>query len=179
MCAAVSVSLALVGCSSDSETPETSPVTETADEAVTIKVSIDAGLEPEARENFDARVKAFQTAHENITVEAQEYTWTATTFTADLAGGTLPHVFTIPFTDGRGLIAAKQIADISDLVAELPYAADSGRFQSPPMDRRCTTTGPSSPRPALIQTRLPKPGMRSAKQHGRSAKPPARPVMRR
>jgi ABC-type glycerol-3-phosphate transport system substrate-binding protein len=97
-------------------------VTETADEAVTIKVSIDAGLEPEARENFDARVKAFQTAHENITVEAQEYTWTATTFTADLAGGTLPHVFTIPFTDGRGLIAAKQIADISDLVAELPYA---------------------------------------------------------
>ncbi len=89
---------------------------------VTIKVAIDAGLEPEARENFDARVALFEDANEGITVEAQEYNWTATTFTADLAGGTLPDVFTIPFTDGRGLIANQQIADISALVAELPYA---------------------------------------------------------
>jgi len=89
---------------------------------VTITVSIDAGLEKEARDNFDARVALFEKANEGITVEAQEYTWTAPTFTTDLAGGTLPDVFTIPFTDGRGLIANRQLADISGLVAALPYA---------------------------------------------------------
>jgi len=107
----------LAGCASGSGT-------DSSDGKTTITVAIDAGLEKEARANFDARVEAFEKANPDITVKAQEYTWTATTFTADLAGGTLPDVFTIPFTDGRGLIANKQIADISDLVAELPYAAD-------------------------------------------------------
>lgn len=93
-----------------------------ADGPVTIQVAIDAGLEPEARETFDARVAEFEEANSDITVEAQEYTWTGTTFAAELAGGTLPDVFPIPFTDGRGLIERKQIADISGLVAELPYA---------------------------------------------------------
>ncbi|GGD89368.1 ABC transporter substrate-binding protein [Microbacterium murale] len=93
-----------------------------ADGPVTIQVAIDAGLEPEARETFDARVAEFEEVNSDITVEAQEYTWTGTTFAAELAGGTLPDVFPIPFTDGRGLIERKQIADISGLVAELPYA---------------------------------------------------------
>lgn len=93
-----------------------------ADGGVTLTVAIDAGLEKEARDNFDARVAAFEEDNPDITVEAQEYTWTAPTFTTDLAGGTLPDVFTIPFTDGRGLIANEQIADVSELVAELPYA---------------------------------------------------------
>jgi multiple sugar transport system substrate-binding protein len=93
-----------------------------ADGGVTLTVAIDAGLEKEARDNFDARVEAFEEDNPDITVEAQEYTWTAPTFTTDLAGGTLPDVFTIPFTDGRGLIANEQIADVSELVAELPYA---------------------------------------------------------
>ena len=93
-----------------------------ADGTTTLTVAIDAGLEKEARDNFDARVEAFEKDNPGITVEAQEYTWTAPTFTTDLAGGTLPDVFPIPFTDGRGLIANAQIADISELVAELPYA---------------------------------------------------------
>ncbi len=111
----VTASALLAGCSASTSGEE-------ADGDVTITVAIDAGLEQEARDNFDARVEAFEADHPDITVEAQEYTWTATTFTADLAGGTLPDVFTVPFTDGRGLIAAGQIADISDYVAELPYA---------------------------------------------------------
>ncbi|WP_337458560.1 extracellular solute-binding protein [Microbacterium sp. KHB019] len=93
-----------------------------ADGPVTIQVAIDAGLEPEARETFDSRVAEFEDANPDITIEAQEYTWTGTTFAAELAGGTLPDVFPIPFTDGRGLIERKQIADISELVAKLPYA---------------------------------------------------------
>ncbi|MDQ0644165.1 ABC transporter substrate-binding protein [Microbacterium murale] len=93
-----------------------------ADGPVTIQVAIDAGLEPEARETFDARAAEFEEENPDITIEAQEYTWTGTTFSAELAGGTLPDVFPIPFTDGRGLIERKQIADISGLVADLPYA---------------------------------------------------------
>ncbi|WP_127820373.1 ABC transporter substrate-binding protein [Microbacterium sp. CPCC 204701] len=93
-----------------------------ADGTVTIAVATDAGLEQEARDNFDARVEAFEKDNPDIDVEAREYTWTAPTFTTDLAAGTLPDVFPIPFTDGRGLIANEQIADISDLVAALPYA---------------------------------------------------------
>ncbi len=54
----------------------------------------------------------------------QEYNWTATTFTAQLAGNTLPDVFTVPFTDGRGLIERKQIADISGLVDALPVCEE-------------------------------------------------------
>ncbi|WP_282837889.1 extracellular solute-binding protein [Microbacterium flavum] len=108
----------LAGCSGGGSSDSAS------DGKVTITVAIDAGLEKEARDNFDARVAVFEKDHPDVTVEAQEYTWTAPTFTTDLAGGTLPDVFTIPFTDGRGLIANKQIADISKLVDALPYAAN-------------------------------------------------------
>jgi multiple sugar transport system substrate-binding protein len=86
-----------------------------------ITVTIDAGLEQEAIDAFNARVEQFEDANPDIDVETQEYTWTAGTFTAQLAGGTLPDVFTIPFTDGRGLIERGQIADISAYTAELPY----------------------------------------------------------
>lgn len=113
--ALVSSAALLAGCAGTAE-----PASD--DGPVTITVSIDAGLEQEARDNFDARVALFEEANDGITVEAQEYTWTAPTFTTDLAGGTLPDVFTIPFTDGRGLIANEQLADISAYVAALPYA---------------------------------------------------------
>ena len=94
-----------------------------ADEPVTISVSVDAGLKPEAIAAIDTQIKQFQTKYPNITVKHVEYTWTAPTFTAKLAGGTLPTVFTFAFTDGRALIAQHQIADISAEVAKLPYAA--------------------------------------------------------
>ena len=89
---------------------------------IAIQVAIDVGLDQDAIAAFDDRIGQFEKANPDITVEHLEYTWDATTFTAGLAGGTLPDVFTVPFTDGRGLIANQQIADISDLVAQLPYA---------------------------------------------------------
>lgn len=91
---------------------------------VTLTVSLDPGLEQGAIDAFNARVAEFEKANSTIDVKPQEYKWDATTFTAQLAGGTLPDVFTVPFTDGRGLIERKQIADISELVAALPYARD-------------------------------------------------------
>jgi multiple sugar transport system substrate-binding protein len=89
---------------------------------VTIKVSIDAGLKDDAIKAINDRITQFEAKYPNITVKTQEFTWDATTFTAQLAGGTLPDVFPIPFTDGRGLIAQQQIADISKLVAAYPWA---------------------------------------------------------
>ena len=91
---------------------------------VTLKVAIDAGLEQGAIDAFDARVDQFEDKYPNISVERQEYNWTGTTFAAELAGGTIPDVFTVPFTDGRGLIERGQLADISGIVADLPYAEE-------------------------------------------------------
>ncbi|GAA2146966.1 ABC transporter substrate-binding protein [Glycomyces algeriensis] len=109
--AAALAAVGLAACSDD----------EPDDGRTHITVTIDAGLEQAAIDAFNARIDQFEEAHPDIAVETQEYTWTAGTFTAQLAGGTLPDVFVVPFTDGRGLIERGQIADIGDLTAELPY----------------------------------------------------------
>jgi multiple sugar transport system substrate-binding protein len=97
--------------------------TESADGKTVVAVSLDPGLEQGAIDAFNARVSQFESANPTIDLVPREYKWDATTFTTQLAGGTLPDVFTVPFTDGRGLIERKQIADISGQVAGLPYAA--------------------------------------------------------
>ncbi|HEX5994472.1 MAG TPA: hypothetical protein VFY84_04960, partial [Jiangellales bacterium] len=53
-----------------------------------------------------------------------DYEWNATTFAADLAGGTLPAVFEIPFTDAKTLIANQQISDMQSYLSQLAYAGD-------------------------------------------------------
>ncbi|MFB6720440.1 extracellular solute-binding protein [Kribbella sp. NPDC056345] len=109
----LALAAALTACSADEPA---------ADGPVTLKVARDPGLDKGAIAAFDERVAQFEKANPGIDIAPQEYNWTATTFTAQLAGGTLPDVFTVPFTDGRGLIERKQIADISGLVSSLPYA---------------------------------------------------------
>lgn len=92
---------------------------------VTISVSnLPPSTESGAREAFLQRVEEFEALYPNIDIEPNEYEWDIATFGAQLAGGTLPTVFQIPFTDSQGLIARGQIADISAEVATLPYAAD-------------------------------------------------------
>ena len=112
--AALAVATTLTGCSNGGE--------DTAGGKTTVKVSIEPGLDKGAVDAFNARVAQFEAANPDIDLVPQEFKWDATTFTAKLAGGTLPDVITVPFTDGRGLIERKQIADISGLVAALPYA---------------------------------------------------------
>jgi ABC-type glycerol-3-phosphate transport system substrate-binding protein len=112
--AALAVATTVTGCSSGGE--------DTAGGKTTVKVSIEPGLDKGAVDAFNARVAQFEAANPDIDLVPQEFKWDATTFTAKLAGGTLPDVITVPFTDGRGLIERKQIADISGLVAALPYA---------------------------------------------------------
>ena len=95
----------------------------TTQEPVTIVVgALRPGVTQEAVDALYEQIGQFQDKYPWITVEPEEYNWTAPTFTAALAAGTLPDVFTIPFTDGKGLIANHQIVDIDALVRAFGYA---------------------------------------------------------
>jgi ABC-type glycerol-3-phosphate transport system substrate-binding protein len=91
-------------------------------EAVTLTVvGLLPGATAEAQQGLADQVKAFEDANPGITIETKEYEWKATTFAADLAGGTLPEVFEIPFTDAKTLIANGQIADMNDYLDQFPF----------------------------------------------------------
>ena len=100
-----------------------SPSAAAANEPVTISVGVlRPGATQEAVDALNLQIKEFETKYPWITVKPQEYDWQAATFTAQLAGGTLATVFTIPFTDGKGLIAQHQIVNIDARVRALGYA---------------------------------------------------------
>lgn len=68
------------------------------------------------------RVKEFEKANPEIDVKAIEWQWTGTTFAAELAGGTLPDVFNVPFTDSKTLANNGQLADITKWFKETSTA---------------------------------------------------------
>jgi ABC-type glycerol-3-phosphate transport system substrate-binding protein len=104
-------------------TPTAVP-SEVAHKPVTISVgALRPGTDQEAVDALNLQVNEFQAKYPWITVETQEYNWTAPTFTVALSAGTLPTVFTIPFTDGKGLIAQHQIVNIDSRVRALPYVS--------------------------------------------------------
>ena len=75
-------------------------------EPVTITVgALRPGAAQAAADALNLQISQFEALYPWIDAESEEYNWTAPTFTAALAGGTLPDVFTIPFTDGKGLIS--------------------------------------------------------------------------
>jgi multiple sugar transport system substrate-binding protein len=94
-----------------------------ADGKVTITVE---GWRPGDQKATIASVKQqaadFMKTHKNITVVPKEWQWKSDTFPAQLAGGTLPTTFRVPFTDTKGLVAHKQVANINDDIMALPYA---------------------------------------------------------
>jgi ABC-type glycerol-3-phosphate transport system substrate-binding protein len=112
---ALATVIAFAGCSAGP--------TKAADGKVSITVaSLIPGSTKEAFAAFDARVKEFEKANPNITVKSEEYQWTGPTFSTQLAGGTLPDVFNVPFTDSKALLQNGQLADITTEVKALPYA---------------------------------------------------------
>ena len=80
------------------------------------------GATQDATDALNLQITQFEAKYPWVTVVPNEYNWTAPTFTAQLAGGTLPTVFNIPFTDGKGLIAQHQIVNIDSRVRALGYA---------------------------------------------------------
>jgi multiple sugar transport system substrate-binding protein len=123
-------------CSSSAATPTAAPATQapsqsaasaapTADathKPVTISVGVlRPGATQEAVDALNLQIGEFEAMYPWVTVQSQEYNWTAPTFTAALAGGTLPTVFTIPFTDGKGLIQQHQIVNIDSRVRQWPF----------------------------------------------------------
>src|SRR4029078_5943618 len=80
------------------------------------------GVTQEAVDALNLQISEFEAKYPWIDVEPEEYNWTAPTFTAALAAGNLTDVFTIPFTDGKGLIAQHQIVNIDARVRALGYA---------------------------------------------------------
>jgi len=90
--------------------------------SVTISVaSLIPGSTQAAVDQFNAQVKEFENANPTIKVNPVEYQWTAPTFAAKLAAGTLPTVFEVPFTDARTLGDNGQLADLTSYVKKLPY----------------------------------------------------------
>jgi ABC-type glycerol-3-phosphate transport system substrate-binding protein len=63
---------------------------------------------------FDRNVKKFMDEHSNITVKSTENKWDAQTFQAQVAGGSLPTVMNISFTEPANMIPNKQLPDITD-----------------------------------------------------------------
>ena len=89
---------------------------------VTISVaSLIPGSTPEAVKQFNAQVKQFESKNPTIKVKPVEYQWTAPTFAAKLAAGTLPTVFEVPFTDARTLGDHGQLANLTPYFKQLPY----------------------------------------------------------
>ncbi|GAA2356188.1 ABC transporter substrate-binding protein [Dactylosporangium salmoneum] len=118
---ALALGSTLTACSSDDDKDKTAD----ANAAVTLDVvGLLPGAKPEAQQALAQEVTDFQKENPNITVKTHDYEWKATTFAADLAGGTLPKVFEIPFTDAKTLIANQQISDMQDQLSTLSYAAN-------------------------------------------------------
>jgi ABC-type glycerol-3-phosphate transport system substrate-binding protein len=97
-----------------------------ASSAGAAKVSISVaslipGSTKAATQQFNNQVKEFEKANPSINVKSVQYQWTGPTFAAKLAAGTLPTVFTVPFTDARALGQAGQLADLTKQVKALPY----------------------------------------------------------
>jgi multiple sugar transport system substrate-binding protein len=116
-CVAVAVGCLLIACA-------TAAGATASAKAVTISVaSLIPGSSAAAVQQFNQQVAQFEKANPSINIQPVEYQWTAPTFAAKLAAGTLPTVFEVPFTDARTLGENGQLADLTSYVKKLPYYA--------------------------------------------------------
>jgi ABC-type glycerol-3-phosphate transport system substrate-binding protein len=124
--AVTAASLLAAGCSSSKAKDDTgkdgSSGSSASGKSVSISVaSLIPGSTKAATQQFNNQVAEFEKAYPNIKVKSVQYQWTGPTFAAKLAAGTLPTVFTVPFTDGRTLGENGQLADLTSQAKALPY----------------------------------------------------------
>ncbi|GAA1057891.1 sugar ABC transporter substrate-binding protein [Agromyces luteolus] len=111
---ALAVAGALAGCTSGSGSE---------DGKLELRVAtFPPGADQAAYDAFAEQEAQFEEANPDIDIVGVEYEWTAPTFAAQLAGGSLPDVFTVPFTDSKTLLENGQLADVTDEIDELGYA---------------------------------------------------------
>lgn len=80
------------------------------------------GADAAAYEAFATQEKQFEKLHTDIDIIGVEYEWEGPTFAVQLAGGSLPDVFTVPFTDSKTLVENGQLMDVTDEITDLGYA---------------------------------------------------------
>lgn len=100
------------------------PISTAAASAPVVKISVASlipGSTAAATAAFNTEVKQFEKANPGIQVTSVQYQWLGSTFAAKLAAGTLPTVFTVPFTDGRSLGNNGQLANLTTYAKALPY----------------------------------------------------------
>ena len=78
-----------------------------------------AATEAARLELFNSLVARFKSQHPDYVVTTTEDGWDSQTFAARLTAGDLPTVMGVPFTEIRGLIERKQVADLTDAVSAL------------------------------------------------------------
>ncbi|MGC0422475.1 extracellular solute-binding protein [Embleya sp. AB8] len=83
-----------------------------------------ATTSPKTRQQFLDAVAAFEKANPKIKLKPTDTQWDPRTFAARLAGGSAETVLTVPLTEPPGLIARKQIIDLSAEIKGLPHASD-------------------------------------------------------
>ncbi|QAY72328.1 extracellular solute-binding protein [Agromyces protaetiae] len=79
------------------------------------------GADEAAYKAFETQEQQFEKLHPDIDIIGVEYEWEGPTFAVQLAGGSLPDVFTVPFTDSKTLLENGQLMDVTDEVTELGY----------------------------------------------------------
>lgn len=113
--AVIATAGALAGCAADGADAG-------ADGKIELRVAtFPPGADSAAYEGFVAQEKQFEEDHPDIDIIGVEYEWEGPTFAVQLAGGSLPDVFTVPFTDSKTLLENGQLADVTDAVEELGY----------------------------------------------------------
>ncbi|MBO9625214.1 MAG: extracellular solute-binding protein [Microbacterium sp.] len=113
---ALAVVGALAGCSAGGGEADGSGKTE-------LRVAtFPPGADAAAYDAFAAQEKQFEKEHPDIDIIGVEYEWEGPTFAVQLAGGSLPDVFTVPFTDSKTLLENGQLMDVTAEVKELGYA---------------------------------------------------------
>lgn len=105
---------ALAGCATDAGG--------TGDGKTELRVAtFPPGADAAAYDSFAAQEKQFEKEHPDIDIIGVEYEWEGPTFAVQLAGGSLPDVFTVPFTDSKTLLENGQLTDVTDAMDELGY----------------------------------------------------------
>ena len=79
------------------------------------------GADAAAYEAFAEQEAQFEEENPDIDIIGVEYEWEGPTFAVQLAAGSLPDVFTVPFTDAKTLLQNGQLNDLTEEIDALGY----------------------------------------------------------